>query len=256
MSDDNNSDNSNDSNQSFERNPAVLLTSREFSETTEAFKESDDERAPIFASLPSGVRANRFLFAGLVTRIEKRDNDGDVWVRATIRDAVGNVYVSAGQYQPDAKNFLLGLLDDDQLEEAYDKQRDESYEYQEDVYEHVILLAKPSTYTYENDEGEEVSNISLRPESIGAIDPDDMQQQWANIAQATAERSFQYAKAASEGDLDDDQARAKANYGLDALTFIAEQARKSGEELARQFDREDLIEDEDDEAADAEAAAQ
>lgn len=61
------------------------------------------------------------------------------------------------------------------------------------------------------------------------------------------------------GELSDDQARAKANYGLETLSYIVEQARKSGEELARQFDREDLVQDNGDagdDAGEAEAAAQ
>lgn len=251
MSDNNDSSNSS---QQYKRNPGVLVTSREISETKHAFKESDEERSPIFASLPSGVRANRFLMAGLVTRVEIRDNDGDAWVKAVIRDAVGNIYLSAGQYQPDVKNYLLGLVDDDQIQEANDGGG--TYEFQEDIYEHVLVVAKPNAYTYEDDEtGEEVENVSLRPESVQSIDPADMQQQWADIAVATAERSFQFAQALSDGDLDDDQARAQANYGLDTLTYVTEQATKSGEELARQFDREDLIESEDGDEAE-EAAAQ
>lgn len=254
MSDDSDTDSSS---QSFERNPGILVTSREFSATTEAFKESDDDRAPIYASLPSGVRANRFLMAGLVTRIERRSNDGDAWVRATIRDAVGNIYISAGQYQPDVKNYLLGLIDDEQAEEGFDKKKDETYEYQEDVYEPVILLAKPNTYEGTDEDGAEVTKVGLRPESIQSIDPEDMQQQWADIAATTAERAFQYAQAASDGELSDDQARAKANYGLETLSYTVEQARKSGEELARQFDREDLVQDEAaGDAGEAEAPAQ
>lgn len=47
------------------REVAVRVFAREFSEATYTFQESDDDRSPVNALLPTGARANRLFIAEL-----------------------------------------------------------------------------------------------------------------------------------------------------------------------------------------------
>ncbi len=115
----------------------------ELNDATHVFKESDEERAPNFALLPSGETANRYFLVGTVTEVNDVGKDSEYW-QARIVDPTGTVFVYAGQYQPDVTAFLSGL----------------------EPPAYVAITAKPSTY--ETDDGN--VNVSLRPETITRVD--------------------------------------------------------------------------------------
>lgn len=138
-------DSSTDSNstQRQGRQVAKRAFAAELNDATHVFKESDEERAPNFALLPSGETANRYFLVGTVTEVNDVGKDSEYW-QARIVDPTGTVFVYAGQYQPDAAAFLYGL----------------------EPPAYVAITAKPSTY--ETDDGN--VNVSLRPETITRVD--------------------------------------------------------------------------------------
>ena len=138
-------DSSTDSNstQRQGRQVAKRAFATELNDSTHVFKESDEERAPNFALLPSGEPANRYFLVGTVTEVNDVGKDSEYW-QARIVDPTGTVFVYAGQYQPDAAAFLSGL----------------------EPPAYVAITAKPSTY--ETDDGN--VNVSLRPETITRVD--------------------------------------------------------------------------------------
>lgn len=138
-------DSSTDSNstQRQGRQVAKRAFAAELNDATHVFKESDEERAPNFALLPSGETANRYFLVGTVTEVNDVGKDSEYW-QARIVDPTGTVFVYAGQYQPDAAAFLSDL----------------------EPPAYVAITAKPSTY--ETDDGN--VNVSLRPETITRVD--------------------------------------------------------------------------------------
>jgi len=115
----------------------------EFNDATYTFKESDDDRAPVYSLLPTGQRANRVFVAGTLTETEDVGNDSEYW-RGRIVDPTGTFFAYAGQYQPEATSVLR----------------------ETETPAYVAVVGKPRTY--ETDEGD--VNVSLRPESISVVD--------------------------------------------------------------------------------------
>ena len=115
----------------------------EFNDATYTFKESDDDRAPVYSLLPTGQRANRVFVAGTLTETEDVGNDSEYW-RGRIVDPTGTFFAYAGQYQPEATSVLR----------------------ETETPAYVTVVGKPRTY--ETDEGD--VNVSLRPESISVVD--------------------------------------------------------------------------------------
>ena len=115
----------------------------EFNDATYTFKESDDDRAPVYSLLPTGQRANRVFVAGTLTETEDVGNDSEYW-RGRIVDPTGTFFTYAGQYQPEATSVLR----------------------EAETPAYVTVVGKPRTY--ETDEGG--VNVSLRPESISVVD--------------------------------------------------------------------------------------
>jgi RPA family protein len=125
------------------REVAKRVFAREFNDATYTFKESDEERAPNFALLPTGDRANRVFVVGTLTETEDIGDDSEYW-RGRVVDPTGTFFIYAGQYQPEAAAFLR-----DTEPPAY-----------------VSVVGKPRTF--ETDDGS--INVSLRPESITPVD--------------------------------------------------------------------------------------
>ncbi len=125
------------------REVARRVFAAEFNDATHTFKESDDDRAPVYALLPTGESANRIFVVGTLTETEDVGDDGDYW-RGRIIDPTGTFFTYAGQYQPQAASILRDV----------------------DTPEYVAVVGKPRTY--ETDEG--AVNVSLRPESITVVD--------------------------------------------------------------------------------------
>ncbi|AXR76489.1 RPA family protein [Natrarchaeobaculum sulfurireducens] len=125
------------------REVARRVFASEFNDSTYTFKESDDERAPNYALLPTGDRANRVFFVGTLTETEDVGEDSEYW-RGRVVDPTGTFFVYAGQYQPEAASILR-----DTEPPAY-----------------VAVVGKPRTY--ETEDG--TVNVSVRPESIAVVD--------------------------------------------------------------------------------------
>ena len=125
------------------REVARRVFATEFNDATYTFKESDDERAPVYSLLPTGQRANRVFVAGTLTETEDVGDDSEYW-RGRIVDPTGTFFTYAGQYQPEATAVLR----------------------EAETPAYVTIVGKPRTY--ETDEGD--VNVSLRPESISVVD--------------------------------------------------------------------------------------
>ena len=133
----------------------------EFNDASYTFKESDDERAPVYSLLPTGERANRVFVIGTLTETEDVGNDSEYW-RGRIVDPTGTFFTYAGQYQPEAASALR----------------------ETETPAYVAVVGKPRTY--ETDEGG--VNVSLRPESITVVDAATRDRWVVETAERTVER--------------------------------------------------------------------
>ncbi len=155
------------------REVARRTFAREFNDATYTFKESDDERAPVYALLPTGERANRIFFVGTLTETEDVGEDSEYW-QGRIVDPTGTVFVYAGQYQPDAASTLRSL----------------------DPPAYVAVAGKPRTF--ETDTGD--TNVSVRPESITVV-PEGVRDRWiVETANRTLDRIDQFDASVDEYD--------------------------------------------------------
>lgn len=144
-----------------QRQVARRVFSSEFNQATYTFKESDEERAPIFALLPTGATANRVFVVGTLTETEDVGADDEYW-QGRVVDPVGTFFVYAGQYQASEMETLRDA--------------------ETPVY--VAITGKPRVY--ETDDGDE--NVSLRPESITVVDEETRQRWVVETAERTLER--------------------------------------------------------------------
>jgi RPA family protein len=187
------------------REVARRVFATEFNDATYTFKESDEERAPVYALLPTGERANRVFVVGTLTETDDVGTDSEYW-QGRVVDPTGTFFMYAGQYQPDAASFLR--------------------EAEPPTY--VSVVGKPRTY--ETDDGD--VNVSLRPESVTAVDADTRDRWVVETATRTIERcdaldeGGEYARMAEEQyqDLDVDRYRRAA---LSALEDLDEEATES-----------------------------
>ena len=124
------------------REVARRVFASEFNDSTYTFKESDDDRAPNYALLPTGDRANRVFIVGTLTETEDVGEENEYW-RGRVVDPTGTFFVYAGQYQPEAAAVLR-----DTEPPAY-----------------VAIVGKPRTY--EPEPG--TINVSVRPETIALV---------------------------------------------------------------------------------------
>jgi hypothetical protein len=148
------------------REVARRVFAREFNDATYTFKESDDERAPVYVLLPTGQRANRIFVVGTLTETEDVGEDSEYW-QGRIVDPNGDTFFTyAGQYQPDAASMLREL----------------------EPPEYVAVVGKPRTY--ETEEGD--VNVSIRPESISRVDQATRDRWVVEAAERTLDRVQAY----------------------------------------------------------------
>ena len=154
---------SSDNDSRIGRQPAKRAFADEFANATEIFRESEDERAPKFAVLPTGERANRVFAVGTLTEAEdiSKSVDSEYW-QARVVDPTGAFYVYAGQYQPEAMAALRSI----------------------ETPEYVAVVGKPRTY--ETDDGDVL--VSLTPESITVVDESTRDQWVVEAAEQTLNR--------------------------------------------------------------------
>jgi hypothetical protein len=182
------------------REVARRAFAREFNDATYEFRESEEERAPVYALLPTGARANRVFVVGTLTETETVGSDGDIW-RGRVVDPTGTFFTYAGQYQPDAASTLR--------------------EVEPPAY--AAVVGKPRTF--ETDDGG--VNVSLRPETITITDSDTRDRWVVETALRTVERvaafeggeGGEYARMARERyeDLDVESYREAAMGALEEL---------------------------------------
>jgi RPA family protein len=127
----------------FEREPARRVFSSEFREIRYQFKESDDEKSPTYALLPSGARCNRIFVVGTLTE-KQRQGDQNVFYRGRVVDPTGTFFIMAGSYQPEAMQQLAKI----------------------DPPAFVAIIGKPNIYTTPDG----TNFVSVRAESITVVD--------------------------------------------------------------------------------------
>jgi len=125
------------------REVAQRTFAAEFNDATYTFRESDDDRAPVYVLLPTGAKANRVFVVGTLTETEDVGSEDEYW-QGRIIGPTGTFFVYAGQYQPEAAGMLR----------------------ETEPPAFVALVGKPRTY--ETDDGN--VNVSLRPEHLTIVD--------------------------------------------------------------------------------------
>src|SRR6056297_2732544 len=173
--------------ESVSREVAQRVFAAEFNDASYTFKESDDDRAPVYLLLPTGERANRVFFVGTLTERDDVGEDSEYW-RGRIVDPTGTFFVYAGQYQPEAASTLRAL----------------------EPPAYVAVVGK--LRTYETDDGE--VRVSVRPESITTVDAAVRDRWVAETARRTIDRV-----AAFDDDGNEYARMADEQYALDPATY-------------------------------------
>ena len=187
----------------------------EFNDASHTFKESDDERAPVYLLLPTGERANRVFFVGTLTEKEDIGEDNEYW-RGRIVDPTGTFFVYAGQYQPEAASTLRDL----------------------EPPAYVAVVGKPRTF--ETDDGN--VNVSVRPESITEVDAATRDRWVVEAADRTLDRV-----AAFDDEGNEYATMARERYDLDPETY-----REAAVSALQSLDGTDELSDGGDDAAEQE----
>ena len=154
------------------REVAKRVFAGEFNDASYTFKESDDERAPVYLLLPTGERANRVFVVGTLMETEDVGSDSEYWQGQVIDPNGDRFYMYAGQYQPDAASMLREL----------------------EPPAYIAVVGKPRTY--ETDEGD--VNVSIRPESITEVDAATRDRWVVETAERTLERIQAFADATDD----------------------------------------------------------
>ncbi|MFB6151731.1 MAG: RPA family protein [Haloarculaceae archaeon] len=155
------------------REVARRVFAGEFNDASYTFKESDDDRAPVYLLLPTGERANRVFVVGTLVETEDVGDESEYWQGQVVDPNGDRFYMYAGQYQPDAASMLREL----------------------EPPAYVAVVGKPRTY--ETDDGE--VNVSVRPESITEVD-EATRNRWVV---ETAERTLDRVEAFAADEVDD-----------------------------------------------------
>ncbi len=156
------------------REVARRVLASEFNDATYTFKESDDERAPVYVLLPTGQRANRIFTVGTLTETEDVGEDAEYWQGRVVDPNGDTFFTYAGQYQPDAAAMLREL----------------------EPPAYVAVVGKPRTY--ETDEGD--VNVSVRPESITQVDEATRDRWVVDTAERTLDRIEHFQEATADPD--------------------------------------------------------
>jgi RPA family protein len=198
------------------REVAHRVFAGEFNDASYTFKESDDDRAPVYLLLPTGEQANRIFFVGTLTETDDVGQDNEYW-QGRIVDPTGTFFVYAGQYQPEAASMLREL---------------ESPAY-------VAVVGKPRTY--ETDDGDVA--VSVRPESITTVDAATRDRWVSETAERTLDRidgfdeeTNEYARMASE-QYGDDLSTHKETVisALESLDGDGDSSDESADEVPDEF---------------------
>ena len=143
------------------REIAHRVFAAEFNDATHTFQESEEDRAPVYALLPTGAKANRVFIAGTLTETNNVGTEDEYW-QGRIVDPTATVFTYAGQYQSEAAAFLR----------------------ETEPPAFVAVVGKPRSY--ETDDGN--LNVSLRPEHISVVDAQTRNRWVADTATQTLDR--------------------------------------------------------------------
>lgn len=73
-----------------------------------AFRENEDQYAPLYLLTPTGAKCNRVFLVGTLTERDDIGGDTEYW-RGRIVDPTGSILIYAGQYQPEAAQALANI---------------------------------------------------------------------------------------------------------------------------------------------------
>jgi hypothetical protein len=170
------------------REVAYRLFAAEFDDASVSYSESDEERAPNYVVTPSGARINRLFAVGVLTEVERVNDDV---LRGRVVDPTGAFVSYAGQYQPDEMAFL-------------DRASPPAF---------VALSGKARTFQPEDSDR---VFTSVRPESLSRVDADTRDRWTVSAAEATLRRVGVMAAAARSGLEGDELRAALETAGVDA----------------------------------------
>ncbi|MFT4890513.1 MAG: RPA family protein [Halobacteriales archaeon] len=151
------------------REVAHRVFAAEYDDATFQYSESDEERAPNYVVTPTGARVNRLFFVGVLTEVERVNDDV---VRARVVDPTGAFVIYAGQYQPDELAFL------------------------ERAEPPVFVAVTGKGRTFEPDDADRIYT-SVRPESINEVDEGTRDRWVVQAAEHTLDRIATMATAAT-----------------------------------------------------------
>ena len=173
----------------FYREVARRIFAQELRDSNLASRDESDQYAPQYVLTPTGTKVNRIFLVG--TLIEKEDigTDSEYW-RGRVSDPTGSFLIYAGQYQPEAAQFLSCS----------------------ELPAFVAVVGKTSTYT--TDDGNVLT--SIRPESIEEVDEATRDLWVMDIAKQTLDRIR-----AVEAEKDPNSKLAKEHYSTDTDSYRA-----------------------------------
>ncbi len=169
----------------FEREPSKRAFAQEIREARHHFKEGTEEKSPTYVLLPTGERANRVFVVGTLTEKERK-GDQNMFYQARIADPTGTFYIMAGSYQPDAMQQIARI----------------------EPPAFVAVVGKPSVY----DSPTGAALVSIRAESITAVDADTRNLWILDTARATLDRLDRYGS-------DEDSRKAQEIYKIDPAAY-------------------------------------
>lgn len=178
------------------RNPARRVFAREFNDAWHQYKESDDERAPNWSTLPTGERALRVFVVGTLTGKEEAGNG--MW-RAVVNDGTEdeNFFVYAGEYAPEAAAAIR----------------------ETETPATVAVIGKISVYV--DDDGDDVRRyVSIDPETFTVVDQETRREWVVDAAEQTFERVDAFENALEgDGPVPEEVRRARDRYGADVSPY-------------------------------------
>ncbi len=127
----------------FVREVAHRIFAFEFRDSNLQAREGQDQYSPQYLLTPTGAKCNRVFVVGTLTEKEDVGTDNEFW-RGRIVDPTGAFFVYAGQYQPEAAQFMAKVTPP----------------------EFIAVVGKPTTYTTK--EGNVIT--SIRAESLQIVD--------------------------------------------------------------------------------------
>lgn len=126
-----------------------------------AFRENEDQYAPLYLLTPTGAKCNRVFIVGTLTEKDDIGGDTEYW-RGRIVDPTGSILIYAGQYQPEAAQALANI----------------------EPPAFVSIVGKPKLY--QTEDGNII--ISVRVEAIHKADKAARDQWILDTARRTSER--------------------------------------------------------------------